>query len=143
MKNGCWEWTGAKTEKGYGQFYYTKQNGTRTNGRAHRFSYLHFIGSYNPKMIIHHKCRNTSCVNPEHLEVRTNRSNVLEGSGPTSINARKTKCCLGHPLDAVNTYYRKRMKKDGTYTVERNCIKCKRRKRQEWLIKYGQTKRHS
>lgn len=58
-------------------------------------------------MVIDHICRARNCVNPAHLQVCTNRENILRGVGPTAINARKTHCPNGHPLSWDNIRYRR------------------------------------
>lgn len=50
-------------------------------------------------MTVDHLCRNTSCVNPAHLEAVTNKENTLRGLTVTAINAQKTACAAGHPYD--------------------------------------------
>ncbi len=70
---GCWHWTGAKTDKGYGRFYL---NG---NKHAHRISYELLIGPIPNGLVIDHLCRNPSCVNPAHLEPVTHVENVKRG----------------------------------------------------------------
>lgn len=70
-KNGCWIFIGngsgsgknAKNGKGYGQLYF---NGKKW--MAHRWSYEYFISPIMEGDQIDHLCRNTRCVNPEHLE---------------------------------------------------------------------------
>lgn len=59
----CWLWAGYRHPSGYGVF------SLRTGSvKAHRLSYRIFNGEFNLRHQIDHKCRNTSCVNPEHLE---------------------------------------------------------------------------
>lgn len=99
---GCWNWTGALKENGYGAFA-----GYNRNGYAHRFSYTHFRGPIPEGLTIDHLCRNRSCVNPDHLEAVSLRTNSLRGNSPSAQCARKTECPRGHPYDKTNTYYRK------------------------------------
>ncbi len=70
--DGCWLWTGAYTgDPPYGLH---KQKGNR--GRAHRFVYEALVGPIPDGMTIDHLCRQTMCVNPEHLEVVTVAENI-------------------------------------------------------------------
>ena len=96
--NGCWIWRAAQTGNGYGCFDTGKQ-GTR---RAHRTAYELVVGVVSDGKVVHHRCRNRLCVNPQHLEVRTQRENVLLGEGLTAQNARKTHCPRGHLLAGSN-----------------------------------------
>jgi hypothetical protein len=93
----CWNWTAALDHGGYGHF--------RADGktvRAHRFSYELHVGPIPVGLQIDHLCRNTRCVNPDHLEAVTGRVNTRRGFGPTARNARKTHCDRGHPLTSEN-----------------------------------------
>lgn len=70
----CWLWIGGlQSNKRYGQFYMFGKN-----YQAHRASYIHFIGPIPKGEHVHHKCGQTKCVNPEHLEVSTQRENTAE-----------------------------------------------------------------
>ena len=70
---GCWVWEACKHKKsGYAKFSF---NGT--SEYAHRVSYILHVGEIPEGLIIDHLCRNTSCVNPEHLEVVTFQENSL------------------------------------------------------------------
>lgn len=115
----CWIWTGAKDWDGYGV---SRVNGRV--GRAHRESLAWEIGplpAVNEKgkrLVVDHLCHNPACVNPDHLELVTDRVNVVErGSGPTAVNARKTHCKRGHPLTEDNAYVSNGM---------RSCVECRR-----------------
>ena len=99
--SGCWLWIGAQRNNGYG--YLRLENG-RTMA-AHRISYMHWRESIPFGLVLDHKCRVRSCVNPQHLRVVTRRQNVLENSrGITATLASEIACKRGHLFDARNTY---------------------------------------
>lgn len=91
--HGCWPWTGATDQAGYGWF----NDGTR-RVRAHRWAYEHLIADIPPGLELDHLCRNTSCVNPWHLEPVTGAENRLRSQAPPAQNARRTVCAHGHQL---------------------------------------------
>lgn len=95
---GCWEWTGARDRKGYGQF----MGEGRKVVKAHRFIYEALIDVIPTGLTIDHLCRNPGCVNPAHLEPVTSKENTLRGNGITAQNARKTYCLRGHELSGDN-----------------------------------------
>ena len=106
---GCWIWTGAMDARGYGM--------VRTRGRtwrAHRFAFLLAEGYIPPRpsyhhpqhgkaLVLDHRCKNSSCVNPDHLEVVTNGENIRRGDAGKRERER-THCPSGHPYDEANTY---------------------------------------
>ncbi len=69
----CWNWNAGKTGKGYGQF---KLKGKYV--QAHRFSYLYYVGEYPEYLHVLHTCDNPLCVNPDHLFLGTNTSNMQD-----------------------------------------------------------------
>jgi hypothetical protein len=95
-----WLWTGPTMLSGYGYFAF----GRDWKSAAHRLTYELFKGPIPEKLQLDHLCRNRLCVNPEHLESVTLKTNVLRGVGTTAVNARKTHCIHGHPLSRANTY---------------------------------------
>lgn len=121
--NACWLWVGCSVKSSNGHLLYGQ---LRTNGRriqAHRFSYeLHYGVKVPPDMTIDHVkargCASTLCVNPHHLEIVTNKTNILRGDGPTARNARRASCIHGHPFNKENTYERS--------TGGRDCRACSR-----------------
>lgn len=102
----CWIYTGAKQQGGYGTFGIGTRKANKKSVLAHRFSYELAIGPLPPKssgMQLDHICRNRVCVNPSHLQLVAARVNTLRSPiAPASVNARKTHCKHGHPLEGVN-----------------------------------------
>lgn len=114
----CWEWTAA-TNRGYGII--------QVNGKArkaHRVAWETIRGPIPTGLVIDHQCRNTLCVNPDHLRVVTSRVNTVENSRSVqALNAAKTHCVKGHPFTDENTYL---------FTEGRSCMECRRTTSREW-----------
>lgn len=72
--NDCWEWTGKINKDGYGSI--KKDNKYYL---VHRVSYMYHYNTY--PYLVHHKCKNRKCCNPDHLE-----------SVSSKINARQEIC---------------------------------------------------
>lgn len=69
----CWEWTGSRSFWGYGTAYMDGKP-----YRAHRASYLVFVGEIPEGMFVLHKCDNPACVRPSHLFVGTLSDNAQD-----------------------------------------------------------------
>ena len=118
QESGCWDWVGGRSH-GYGAF---RDHGRRRQVRAHRWMYEQAKGPIPDGLQIDHLCRNPGCVNPDHLEAVTQKTNLLRGISPLANKARQTHCIHGHQFDEANTYR-------GTHG--RDCRECARiRKRQ-------------
>jgi len=72
--SGCWLWTGATERYGHGQI--NKNNTGFKSRKAHRVSWQIHNGDIPKGMQINHKCHVSSCVNPNHLYVGTQKENV-------------------------------------------------------------------
>jgi hypothetical protein len=90
-EDGCLVWQNKLTHKGYGQIN-LNQTGTKY---AHRAMYILVYGMIPGGLVVHHKCHNTACINPEHLELLTSTANLLLEPNPFSS---RTHCKRGHPL---------------------------------------------
>jgi hypothetical protein len=104
LDNGCWQWRATKSRDGYGMFGV----GDHLSGYAHRWSFLFFVANIPEGYVIDHLCRNSGCVNPDHLEAVPIRVNPMRGRLPELTRARyqaRTNCSRGHPFDEQNTYH--------------------------------------
>ncbi len=92
----CWAWSGFVAPNGYAQL---GQRG------AHRVAYELLVGPIPHGLQIDHLCRNRGCVNPQHMEPVTIKTNVLRGIGITAVHAKQTHCKHGHEFTPENTRY--------------------------------------
>ena len=128
----CWMWQGAKNENGYP--YISVKRRTR---RAHRVAYIAWKGEVPGEMPLDHTCHSASadcpggrtcahraCVNPDHLEPVTTRTNILRGQNHVANQAYQTSCVNGHPFDLENT----RIRRGGS----RACKTCQRARNRDY-----------
>ena len=117
----CWLWTGAGTQNGYGNI--------RVKGKthlAHRVVWEELVGPIPDGRVIDHLCKVRSCVNPDHMEIVTQRENVLRGKAGLRGVRRATHCLRGHPFTPDNTLV-------SPSGESRQCRTCKRlRARKDW-----------
>lgn len=115
----CWNWTGSKGPHGHGQF----RMGAKMIP-AHRIAWLDGgRGNTIPEgYVIDHLCRNTSCVNPRHLEPVPQLVNVQRGLRGREAHPN---CPNGHPYSPENTKYVRRNGREHRYCV--TCLRASRR----------------
>ena len=111
--SGCWLWTASVRPSGYGQIWTRTVEGRRRLLSAHRAVWEAARGPVPDGLDLDHLCRVRTCVNPDHLEPVTRKTNILRGLAPAAANARKTVCDKGHQLQLLPT-------------GRRGCPKCKR-----------------
>ena len=134
---GCWLWTASMDRHKYGQF-------RERPGRmvlAHRWGYEHLVGPIPNGLCLDHLCRITWCVNPEHLEPVTMKTNINRGLPPLvsgRFHADKTHCAKGHPFSEENTRVEWRKLESGRMGIHRQCRECSRKKSLAyWRRKHG------
>lgn len=111
----CWLWTGYKG-RGYG--------GIRIRGkdvRTHRFAYELLVGPIPDGLELDHLCRVRHCMNPDHLEPVTTRSeNILRGYRARGL---KNHCVHGHEYTEASTVM---------FRGKRQCRICHKQRQRRW-----------
>jgi len=94
---GCWLWTGATSNNGYGNI------STETKGQsvlAHRLSYQMHRGDIPESQLVRHRCDNRCCVNPSHLEIGSyadNSADMVKRGRATKGNPMGSRRKLSEP----------------------------------------------
>lgn len=98
--SGCWFWTGAQYNTGYGKL---------TRGKryklAHRVAFVALVGEHDERLELDHLCRNKLCCNPAHLEPVTHGENVRRGQRERVL--KRTTCPSGHVYDMFFATHRR------------------------------------
>jgi hypothetical protein len=121
--SGCWLWDASLKDCGYGN--------VRWRGvvqPAHRVVYECLVGPIPDALVLDHKCRLRCCVNPEHLEIVTEQTNILRGVGMAAQWAKRTHCAKGHPFSGDNLRTEKRSR-------ARICYICRSNYLRDWKAK--------
>ena len=112
--NGCWIWQRAKSGKPPRGYMWV-------GGKyvlAYRVLWERENGPVPEGMELDHLCRTPLCVNPAHLEAVSHRENVLRGTSPAALAAKRDACVHGHAFTEANTFT--------TRNGERKCRTCRR-----------------
>lgn len=143
--NYCWNWNARKNKDGYGEFFYQGKV-----WKSHRISYLLEYGEYDLSLTVIHKCDNSSCVNPKHLILGTQKENMQDMSNKfrhakqniknisydewLSIRPKKSKndlCKNNHSFSDNNT----RIKRSGKRFL-RQCRTCQYENAKKDIVVY-------
>lgn len=117
---GCHLWMGMIFNGGYGRMWIKDKQ-----FMVHRVAYFLNYGSIPEKLVIDHLCNTPSCVNPQHLEAKTQKENGLRAqTSLTTQNYQKTHCKRGHEFTIENT----RITSDG-----RSCRTCEKEYKRKWF----------
>ena len=79
----CWPWRGVCDQHGYGRVLFMT-----SVFKAHRVSWEMANGPIPDGLIVRHKCDNTNCVNPNHLQTGTQKENMLDASSRGRLNPK-------------------------------------------------------
>lgn len=101
--NGCWEWRGPRSARGYGSL-------NTADGRlyAHRVAYELHNGPIPDGLVVRHKCDNPPCVNPNHLEIGTQLDNIQDSvERGRNRNLRMGSLCTSgrHLIESLDDLY--------------------------------------
>lgn len=131
-KTGCWLWGGAISPGPVsGKWVYGVFTFKGRLQMAHRVTYELYCGPIPSGRQLDHLCRNTLCVNPEHLEPVTPKQNINRGR---RFESEKTHCPEGHPLTGKNLYLKATVGK-------RECRTCRKKKYREWVDRNRERRR--
>ena len=96
--SGCWLWAGSGSR--YGSIGTGGRGGKKL--QAHRWAYERYRGPIPDGLELDHLCRNTWCVNPQHLEPVTHVENSHRGAR----FSRQGLCAQGHAFDVIRRHGR-------------------------------------
>ena len=119
-QTNCWNWTSGLWG-GYGSFYFQNKR-----YKASRFAFMLTYGYF--PTVCRHKCDNSLCVNPDHLEdgsYKDNTQDMMKRGRWRNQYVDRTHCHRGHLLSGDNIRMR------GNGRVCKACQKIRTRKFKE------------
>ena len=121
VPDGCFLWTAAKSNGGYGFFKVKIDVGVYRQTYAHIWSYERHVGPVPEGWEVEHACHSKAlalelcaggdscphraCVRPSHLEAVTCQENNHRGNPDWKQKAARDRCPEGHLFDETNTYW--------------------------------------
>ena len=118
--DNCWNWKGASGGR-YGRF----NIGDRKMVQTHRFAYELTKGQIPEDKVIDHLCKNIKCCNPDHLDIVTQKENIMRSNNHVAKRALSRYCIRNHPLFGKNLLLNP---KDG----RRLCRECYKIRKKKW-----------
>lgn len=112
LPNGCWQWLGSLTAKGYGRATYRQWKGKH----AHRAVYEHLKGpiqeGLEPDHICHdpnecklkNKCPHRACVNPDHIALVPHAENA--SNDRTDVSGREIQTSAFGETKSISAWQR-------------------------------------
>ncbi len=108
LNSACWDWQGAKSGDGYGQFVLDGRRSVKKVRIApYRFIWEYFHGRPMPHGLEpDHLCNRRACCNPQHIEPVTHSENqrrsYLRGRRCAPGRPRPSHCPHGHEYTSEN-----------------------------------------
>lgn len=79
-KTGCWNWIKSIGNDGYAIQRFRNKDDIKKYGckgtHAHRYIYKKYVKDIPKTLVLDHLCKNIKCVNPEHMEITTQKKNI-------------------------------------------------------------------
>lgn len=88
-EKGCWLWTKAKSDNGYGKI----STGSSGSDYVHRVAYAIKFGEIPKGAFVCHHCDNPPCANPDHLFLGTQKENMQDAARKGRVHIRTQELC--------------------------------------------------